>query len=91
MSLIVISFFCFQSDLKKVLDLIGPAITAIQKMIGDWQAIAGDLGAIKNQVGKANTVPPVILNKSAAQVIDKWNALKTAGESGNQLHMQNRR
>ena len=72
----------FQDDLSKVLTLIGPAITAIQKMRGDWGAISGDLENIKTQIGKANTVPAVILRKSPAQVVAKWNALKTAGKSG---------
>ena len=66
--------------------MIGPAITAVQKMRGDWEAVASDLESIKTQIGKANKVGSAVLKLAPDQVVEKWNTLKAAGKSSKPYH-----
>lgn len=72
-----------QNQIKQLLELIGPAIHTIQKMIGCWDAIAGDLQSIKTMVAdpnsstKGNNIVRKLVQKN---ICKKWDALAKAGE-----------
>jgi len=69
------------SDLQTTLDLIGPAIKCIEKMMGIWNSIAGDLGSAKDAVEdleKLKVFTALFTNLKKTKVIQKWNDLKTA-------------
>lgn len=68
--------------MDSVLSLIGPAITAIEKMMGAWDAITGDLKAIQDFVSNRETKgTPALLKINQKIVIKKWNDLSEAGKT----------
>ncbi|KAJ6503734.1 hypothetical protein C8R45DRAFT_1091513 [Mycena sanguinolenta] len=75
-------------DIQNVIDLIGPAVAAIDKMIGVWDAIgtAHDLGTIQtfvdNNVRKVSGVFTTLVGNS---VIHKWTDLRNAVDKYRQV------
>ncbi|KAJ8064400.1 hypothetical protein OCU04_006742 [Sclerotinia nivalis] len=66
-----------QADLKTVLDMISPAIAAIETLIGAWDAIASDLTAVKDAVNNESaTELPVIQQIDQDAIIGQWDDLK---------------
>jgi len=69
------------ADVKKLLDLIPAAITAIQKLIGGWEAVENDLKAIRDIVKDTMEVDSEFMQgKTQDDVVDLWNAMKVAAD-----------
>lgn len=68
--------------MDSVISQIGPAITVIEKMMGAWDAITGDLKAIQDFVNNKETKgTPALLKINQKIVIKKWNDLSDAGKT----------
>ncbi|KAJ7677064.1 hypothetical protein DFH06DRAFT_1317658 [Mycena polygramma] len=64
-------------DLKYMVDLIGPAIAAIESMMGEWDAVAHDLDAIKKLVDTdIRRAVALFSNTAINSCINKWLTLR---------------
>ncbi|TRM63172.1 hypothetical protein BD626DRAFT_548150 [Schizophyllum amplum] len=64
-------------DLDEILALIDPAVTAIQKMMGVWESISGDLTKLKDMANKdVRKANQFIADTVEAKVLEKWGALE---------------
>ncbi|KAI5890579.1 uncharacterized protein SCHCODRAFT_02547507 [Schizophyllum commune H4-8] len=72
-SSIIADLTAIDGDLKSLLDIIGPAITVVEKMEGVWQSFAQDffkmLEEVKTDVGSAN---PIIAHMYEKKLESKW-------------------
>ncbi|TRM64718.1 hypothetical protein BD626DRAFT_535999 [Schizophyllum amplum] len=67
------------ADLDNVIALIEPAVTAIQRMMGVWDAVAIDLTRLKTMTNTdVRKVIKVIADVVEQKVIEKWAALVAA-------------
>lgn len=66
---------------KALYDLIGPAITVVQKNKATWAAIADDIGTIQKEVNKTTVrIPAEFLAKmNTKRLIKEWNDVAILG------------
>lgn len=61
--------------------MIGPAILAIEGMMGKWDDIAGDLKSIKEATqGEDATLIPLVQGIQQNAIVTQWNDLYTLGK-----------